>query len=126
MKLSKKVGQRALIFLGPDVPQVDLIGDPNNPSISTKMSIIGMHRTVGVYRTQVNETTGTGSGQTTKLIYKNIPNKHKSFFYYDQWKQGNKTELIRERINSSKWQIILLTLIFIMMVTGFVMCISYK
>lgn len=90
----------------------NVTNDPKNPSLVTKMTIIGQERVIGKFlKTQSSQL------ETAKQKY---------FFYFDSKRKGDKTSLIQNRVQNSKWQITLLTLIFIMMVSGVVMCISYK
>lgn len=57
---------------------------------------------------------------------KQNPFKLYNFFYFNSEGKGNKMGLITERVKVSQTQITLLTLVFIFMVCGIVMCISYR
>ena len=95
------------------ITETQIVHDANNPGMTTDASIIAEKREVGRYNVKSN-------GES-------VPNYHYSLFYFNQDDEdGEKTKLIKEKVRNSKWQITLLTVIFIMMVSGIVICISYK
>lgn len=108
-ELESKLGNKSNI----NSPSTGVANDPKNPGLVSSVTIIGQRRMVGKYLTGTNPASFSDAYQ-------------KYFFYFDNKRKGNKRELIRDRVKNSKWQITLLTLIFIMMVSGIVMCISYK
>jgi len=96
----------------------EVVSDSNNPSVSTKVKIIGEEREVGIFQFK------NINGQSKMISSKNY---HYSLFYFNVEKeQGQKTKLIQEKVKNSKWQITLLTLICVIMISGIVMCISCK